>query len=47
VQSGERGIGRDQAVFGVDPPGDGLRARAHAASAAGRERVETRATLAR
>ena len=49
VQRGERRIGGDQPAFGVDPAGDGvdLAARAHAASAAGRARVETRATLAR
>ena len=50
VQRGQRRIGGDQPALGVDPAGD-WRLRcgggAHAASAAGRARVEMRATLAR
>ncbi len=51
VERGERRIGGDQPALGVDAAGDrrriGLGGAAHAASAAGRARVEIRATLAR
>ena len=49
VERGERRIGGDQPALGVDPAGDrrGFGDAAHAASAAGRARVEMRATLAR
>ena len=49
VQGGECRIGGDQAAVGVEPAGDGveLGGAAHADSADGRARVETRATAAR
>ena len=51
LERGERRIGRDQPALGIDAAGDrrlaALGGGAHAASAAGRARVEMRATLAR